>query len=300
MIVLNIIVRNEADILEELISHYLEQGVSKVIAIDNGSTDGTADILDGFVRLGVAEVVYRDGGFRQTEWGLELVHRARDRYAPAWIIAPDADEFVVASENETIAAHLNRRTTAQVIVCPRINLFPTREDFLAGRWREKPLFRSMLGAPRPSRYYEPTTPAQYPFVCYPIAPKVVFRPANVIALSKGSHTVELDPPAECVQTGLVMWHLPMRQPERLLTAIERRIPVLEREASTPQQSNQYRRWAAMLRDARTRGEGIEAMMPDILPDAEQMAEYIRAGVVVSARPPFKVGHAPSSAPAGNL
>lgn len=290
MIVMTIVLRNEAEIIRETITHYLDQGIDRVIAIDNGSTDGTSDILDDFVRAGVAEVILRTGGFDQASWGSELVRLARDRHAPDWVIAPDSDEFIVAPGGETLAAHLARHPAAQVIECHRVNLFPTREDFLAGRWRDAPLYRSRLVAQQPNAFHDAATPSAFPYFLYGALLKVIFRPAHFKSLMKGAHLVELDPPARRAQTGLVMWHVPMRQPDRFAAAIERRIPVLDRERHMLNLSNHYRRWARMLRDAQARGAGIEAVLPDILPDAAQMAEFAQAGIVARAHPPIRLSH----------
>lgn len=288
MIVMTIVVRNEAEIIREVISHHLDQGVSRVIVIDNGSTDGTTDILDDFARAGVADLIRRDGMFYQTEWSAELVHIAQERYAPDWVIAPDADEFIVPPGGETLERHLERQTEARVIECHRVNLFPTRDDFLAGRWRESVLYRTRLDAWQPENYHDPATHSPFPYFCYIALLKVIFRPQNFRNLMKGAHLVELDPPADRVQTGIVMWHVPMRQPDRFASAIARRIPVLDREQATPNLSNQYRLWATMLRAAVARGQGIEAVLPDVLPDAAQMAAFVRSGIVASAKLPFRL------------
>lgn len=38
-------VKNEADIVEQTIRHLLDQGVDHILAADNGSSDGTYEIL---------------------------------------------------------------------------------------------------------------------------------------------------------------------------------------------------------------------------------------------------------------
>lgn len=277
---MTIVLRNEVAIAGDLIRHHLDQGVDRVIVLDNGSTDGTTEVIEEFQRAGVADLIRREGGFDQASWGNELVQLARERYDPAWILAPDADEFTVGPPGETLAAHLARQPAdVRVIEAHRVNIFSSQEAFLAGRWRQGPLYRTALNRRQPEPFHDPATRSDFPYFCYPALHKVLFRPQGFTNLMKGAHMVTLDPPAERVQTGVVMWHFPMRDPERFEAAIERRIPVLDRERDRANLSNHYRRWASQLKAAGARGQGIDAILPEILPDAARLPALEAAGVL---------------------
>ena len=45
MLVLTLLCRDEADILESMLRFHLAQGVDRIIATDNGSVDGSLEIL---------------------------------------------------------------------------------------------------------------------------------------------------------------------------------------------------------------------------------------------------------------
>ena len=47
-LVLTLLCRDEADILESMLGFHLEQGVDQIIATDNGSVDGSLEILQRF------------------------------------------------------------------------------------------------------------------------------------------------------------------------------------------------------------------------------------------------------------
>ena len=51
-LVLTLLCRDEADILESMLGFHLEQGVDQIIATDNGSVDGSLEILQRFERSG--------------------------------------------------------------------------------------------------------------------------------------------------------------------------------------------------------------------------------------------------------
>ena len=52
MLVLTLLCRDEADILESMLRFHLAQGVDRIIATDNGSIDGSLEILQRFERRG--------------------------------------------------------------------------------------------------------------------------------------------------------------------------------------------------------------------------------------------------------
>ncbi len=85
--------RDEADIIDEQISFHLAAGVDFVIAADNGSTDGTTDILEQYACAGDLHRITAPDPFLQIELVTELARVAATQYAADWVINSDADEF---------------------------------------------------------------------------------------------------------------------------------------------------------------------------------------------------------------
>jgi hypothetical protein len=80
-------VRDEADIIEPVVRHMLGQ-VDRVIVADNGSTDGTREILE---TLDVELLDDPEVGYYQSRKMTALAERARKRGA-TWVVPFDADE----------------------------------------------------------------------------------------------------------------------------------------------------------------------------------------------------------------
>jgi hypothetical protein len=90
---LTLLAKNEADVIDANIAYHLGAGVDFVVATDNGSTDGTLDILKRYEREGVLHLIREPStDFRQGEWVTRMARLAAQRGA-RWVINADADEF---------------------------------------------------------------------------------------------------------------------------------------------------------------------------------------------------------------
>ncbi len=279
MFVMTLIVRNEADIIADHLRHHLDLGADRFVVIDNGSTDGTSDILDDFARAGVVDVTRIDGDFDQAPWAVDQINDARARFRPDWISALDADEFFVPPQGETLASHLGRLTDLQVIRADRINVFGTVESLSEQDWRQAAIYRSHVEEGPPIRVHLPQKKLKYPFTCYFAMPKVVFRPQNFQSLVLGAHMVTLDPPAEWQETGLSILHFPIRSRARFIESVDRRRPRIARDPGNTT-SGQYRRWIGML-DA---GISVDTVMAEILPPAADIERLKKEGVISEIAP----------------
>lgn len=93
-VVVTLLVRDEADILEAWLDYHLAAGVDLVVATDNCSQDGSTEILERYATRG-SVVVLRESGndMHQDEWVTRMARLAATELDADWVINSDADEF---------------------------------------------------------------------------------------------------------------------------------------------------------------------------------------------------------------
>jgi hypothetical protein len=93
-LVMTLLVRDEADIVDAQIAFHLHAGVDYVVAMDNRSDDGTTEILERYQRAGVLHLLRQDADdMRQGEWVTRLARAAATDFGADWVLNSDADEF---------------------------------------------------------------------------------------------------------------------------------------------------------------------------------------------------------------
>ncbi len=102
-------VRDEVDIVTATIEHLFDQGVDHVLVADNGSVDGTRQLLDRMAATDprVHVGLDREPAYFQAEKMSRLV-RAASRAGADWVVPFDADELWFAGHGERLGDHLRR------------------------------------------------------------------------------------------------------------------------------------------------------------------------------------------------
>lgn len=170
-------VRDEEDVLEATLRTLVEGGVDRILIVDNGSRDGTRDLLEHLRRD--LPLTIGDDRLDAYEQSAKMTHLS-DLVTTAgarWVIPFDADELWTGMDG-TIAETLKAQRHP-IITTDLVNIFPDAER--PGHWRLDP-------QPHPD-------------------PKVAFRPFHRAVLSMGNHAV-LRPGR--AGTGLGVIHRPWR------------------------------------------------------------------------------------------
>jgi len=89
-------VRDEIDIVAAMVEHHLAQGVDLLIVTDNGSVDGTTEVLEEYARTGRVELHHDPLHLKQQSRVVTaMARRARTEHRADWVLNLDADEFLV-------------------------------------------------------------------------------------------------------------------------------------------------------------------------------------------------------------
>jgi Glycosyl transferase family 2 len=92
-LVMTLLVRDEADIVEACVRYHLEHCVDFVVVTDHGSVDRTSEILSEFERGGDVRVLRESAEIRQAEWTTRMARMAATEHGADWVVNVDADEF---------------------------------------------------------------------------------------------------------------------------------------------------------------------------------------------------------------
>jgi Glycosyl transferase family 2 len=198
-LVITLVVRNEAEIIEANIDYHLAQGVDFVLVTDHGSDDGTSEILARYEREGVAQVIRDDReGHRQSERVTRMVRIAAEQYSADWVINSDADEFwwpLAGSLRDVFASVPD--DFGQIAVQLR-HFLPLEDD--SGEFYTRLLYRERQSLDLSES---------------PTLPKIAHRPRKDVRVAPGNHALFVDglrmvPAGELIE----ILHFPMRNFEQ--------------------------------------------------------------------------------------
>lgn len=129
-LVLTILCRNEVDIISTTIDYHLCKGVDHIIVTDNGSTDGTTEILENYASKGSLQLLHEPSHTHdQAVWVSRMAQIAVEEQSADWVIHCDADEFWwphagdLKLELDMVPAHI------KALAVQRFNFLPPAPGF---------------------------------------------------------------------------------------------------------------------------------------------------------------------------
>ncbi len=182
-LVMTILVKNEADIIEANIKTHSYLGVDAFMIMDNNSTDGTREILSKLSKEFNITIVDEKGYYQQKKFMTKLAFLAKKKYKPDWIINSDADEFWIPTDRKNLKEHLAFK--GGVVRIDRFNMLPLVESIE----RDNIFFNSI---------YEVTNQINYRFLkredisilLGQASRKVITNPHGLIKINSGNHSAE--------------------------------------------------------------------------------------------------------------
>lgn len=184
-------VRDEADVIAGTIAHLRNEGIEHIVVADNGSVDGTRDILH---ELDVEVIDDPVVAYHQSDKMTALAARAAAAGA-RWIVPFDADEIWVSHHGLIDRVLRNAPADVNLATGQLFNHFPTAIDPA-----EADPFRSII-------WRQPAPGA---------LPKVAFRWEPGAVIHQGNHGVDLPSGSRPFDAALEIRHFPYRSAEQFV------------------------------------------------------------------------------------
>jgi len=173
-IILTLLCRNEVDIIADIIDFHISRGIDYVIATDNGSEDGTTEILEKYEKAGCLHLI-RESEFThdQSIWVTRMAQLAAQEYGADWVINSDADEFWWPNSGSLKNSLTRIPSNVDVLEVKRTNFLPKTKEL--GSYSERMFVREVVSCNS---------------LGHPLPPKVCHRGYTDLLVLDGNHTVK--------------------------------------------------------------------------------------------------------------
>lgn len=285
-LIMTLLLRDEVDIVRENIEFHLNQGIDGVVAIDNGSTDGTLDILGDFSRQGVLKILHEPGrDYAQSRWVTRAANFARETMGADWLLNNDADEFWTTPTGNLKNAI--GETGANVLHCKRVNMVAAYET-LNGDWARDLIYRvaDPVALRRIENFY--VDPLPCPYFYFALPSKALVRTRGLVNVAQGNHDATFGEDTRPPEQGPVeIFHFPVRSKDQFRKkVVQGGKAYLANTELGPRMGWHWRRWYKMYQE-----HGIEAALADALPSRDRLDADLQSGMVVEDRRFLQFGDA---------
>lgn len=268
------LVKNEIDIIEANIRYHHNMGVSCFTIMDNGSDDGTRELLASLSKeIPIHIVDKKEQTYQFHVWRKEIVKEAKKVFKPDMVICNDADEFWVPTGDAKLTDLL--QPSKSVVTVNRYNMLPPARE-------QEVIYDAFLNCS-----YKVVGPINYSkeaqvenpnvgMLLSKIGPKVALNPSGLISLNGGNHRAKhIKFWAHDFNTNINVYHFPVRSFEQFKKNVENRAKVISRkDLKVLRIGDHYRRWARLLESG-----GLFEEYQKFLFDEKELQLLGRIGVV---------------------
>lgn len=243
---MNLLVKNEADIIEDNIRFHATQGVDCFVIMDNGSTDGTKEIVEklkGEYEIHLIDRPVKD--YQQSNWKSEMAFVSRKLLKADWSIANDADEFWI-SDSGDLKTELSQ--WGSIVECTRVNMVPdetfhqNRFDYLDSPYRVNlPIFNKAANLIKDENLS---------IQLGKINGKVIVNNHGLIRVKGGNHRAWhwRSKVNKTNSQSIKVYHYPIRNKQHFVEHIENRSKLLA--SGVKKMGDHYRRWVRFYDEGR--------------------------------------------------
>jgi len=247
---MTILVRDEADIIEANIRTHASLGVDAFVIMDNGSIDGTREILSKLVKEFEIIVIDEKGDYNQAKWMKQLAMIAKKRLKADWVINNDADEFWLPKNDLNLKENLAFK--GSVLTVNRYNMILEREKYFfdTSYLVENPIFYSKE---------KQLTSEKLSIILTKIGPKTIINPYGLIYLRGGNHkALHIRNMRDYLRSGydkikrfkdIEVFHYPIRSYTQFEQNIKNRKRLLE-SSKKVSMGPHYRRWVQLYNEGK--------------------------------------------------
>lgn len=255
-LVLTLLVKNEADIIVDNIFFHYSKGVDHIIVTDNGSDDGTLDILRQLQNEGLIYLL-EDKLYHQDRMVNKMGEIAKEKFGATILIHCDADEFWSPSHGKNLKKAFIKIKKPAVLV--------NRHDVLPTPLTKNNAFpqasMNIVKKHLESSNIEKDSEKISLFL-YKLPPKVMFSVKDGLEkVGTGNHNLTQKHSGR-VTDNIVIFHFPFKSADRFKEKVIIAGQAMEKIKTTPETFWHWKRWYNEYKAGRIDQE-IELLIPDL-------------------------------------